>query len=132
VARRSRRLLTLALLTVTTMSVGSCKLGEDTAFQIGALTIGPNPAEAGQDVTFAFGLTIVPEKRVTITAFINDVAYHSEEKILFWDSLYELELGSADPMIAQFGVGVHTARVQVFIIDEGRTLANSPIAFELR
>lgn len=130
-AGRTKRIMILGWLVATTLSLGSCRFGSDLALQIGALTIGPNPAAAGESVTFRFGLTVVPEKNVTITAFINDEAYFSQTKLVFWDALYEFEIGGADPMIARFGVGVHTARVQVFVIDEGRTLRTQAVPFEL-
>ena len=124
--------LSMAVILASCVLPSGCKIGEDKAFSIGVLFISPNPAQQGDVVTFTFDLIVIPERSFTVTAFIDDMAHTSQTFRLQQNGLFDFEVADADDLIAQYGLGSHTGRVEVLIAPDDELLANSAQNFELQ
>ncbi len=124
--------LPIAVILAWCAVMGGCKIGEDKAFSIGVLFISPNPAQQGDVVTFTFDLIVIPERSFTVTAFIDDMAHTSQTFQQRQNGLFDFEVGDAGDLIAQYGLGTHTGRVEVLIAPDDELLANSARNFELQ
>jgi hypothetical protein len=103
-------------------------------FQLSAsnLEIGPNPAAPGQQVFAAFNLVLAPRQPYTVILSINDEEHsrvtHNEQTSF----LHTIDMGDAADLIATYGEGVHTARVEVVAEDDNESARTQTKAFELR
>ena len=103
-------------------------------FQLSAsnLEIGPNPAVPGETVVAAFNLVLSPTQPYTIIVTIDNQEHsrvtHNDQPLF----VQTLELGDAADLIATYGVGVHSARVEVVAEDDNESSRTQSKAFELR
>ena len=101
-------------------------------FGVRSLEVSPNPAQPGDAVSFAFWLSVVPEQDYTLTAFIDSTAELTEEGFAAVDGPYVMAVGTADDLIASYGLGTHTAHIEVRLTDRDKTARTLPVTFELQ
>ena len=103
-------------------------------FQLSAfnLDIGPNPAEPGETVIAAFNLVLAPRQPYTVILTIDNEEHsrvtHNDQPPF----VQTIELGDAADLIATYGEGVHTARVEVVAEDKNESSRTASRSFELR
>lgn len=130
IARRVRSGILAAALSL--MVCEGCKIGEDVVYSVGILDIVPNPAQQGDAVTFNFNLIVVPERTFTVTLFIDDTEHASQTLQQRYDGPFEFSVGDAGDLIAEYGLGTHSARVAVSIQEDNRVFETSTTNFELQ
>ena len=96
------------------------------------LEISPNPAQAGDSVSFVFRLSVIPEQDYTIVAFIDSTEHVSAAGFEAVDGPFVLTVGAADDLIAQYGLGIHTGHVEVRVPARDRMAGTAGVSFELR
>lgn len=96
------------------------------------LDIGPNPAVPGDQVVASFILLLAPVQRHTVVLTIDDREHFRETSTDTPPLPYVITLGDAADLIATYGVGTHTARVEVRAEEEGETTRTQTASFELR
>lgn len=130
---RRRRVRSVVLAALIAMVVGAgCKVGDDVAYSVGVLDIVPNPAQQGDVVSFNFNLVVVPERNFTLTAFIDDTEHASQARQEQYAGPFEFVIGDAADLIAEYGVGTHSARVVLRIQEDNRVFETSTTDFELQ
>lgn len=103
-------------------------------FQLSAfgLDIGPNPAVPGDMVVAAFNLVLTPAQPYTVIVTIDDEEHsrvtHTEQPPF----VQVIELGDAADLIATYGEGIHTIRVEVVANEENERSRTQSRSFELR
>jgi hypothetical protein len=127
---RILRVVAAAVAVGCVLAVSGCS--ESRVYDIGVLEVGPNPVQPDDLVTFTFGLTVVPERNFTVTAFVDTTAHASQTLQRGYDGLFEFVVGQGSDLVAAYGVGSHQAVVQVRIIDDGFLLRTVPTTFELQ
>lgn len=100
-----------SLLFTCVLLLSACS--DDFHLSAGPLTIAPNPAVPGDEMTAAFVLNLIPGQRHTMVVYIDD-----EEHLRFTaDGLPEnpiiLEIGDAADLIDAYGTGEHFAYVLI-------------------
>jgi hypothetical protein len=113
-------------LLIATLSCGDVALG------IRSLEISPNPAQPGDSVSFFFWLTVVPEQDYTVIAFIDSTEQVTQDAMEGVDGPVVLPVGAADDLITRFGLGTHTAYVEVRLKGQSRTARTADRSFELQ
>lgn len=119
----------LAGLAVLALSSSSCKT--PVSLSASGLEVIPNPAHAGDSVSFLFALTVVPRQGFTITTRIDGILHRSESRNEQVDDLIVQSMGDAADLIAVYGLGVHLAAVEVRLDNGVRTVSTSR-TFELQ
>lgn len=114
----------------TVLAVAAC-FGD---FHLSAsqLEIGPNPAVPGDVVVVSFVVMLSPIQRHTVRVMIDDtehVAVTSSEQPR---QPSVITLGDAADLIATYGIGTHSVRVEVRAEEENRTAKTRTASFELR
>lgn len=131
IARRIRSgIVAVAVLSLSVCE--GCKIGEDVIYSVGMLDIVPNPAQQGDVVAFNFNLIVVPERNFIVTAFIDDTEHASHALQQRHEGLFEFPVGDAGDLIAEYGLGMHSARVLVRIQEDNRSFQTSTTDFELQ
>ena len=123
--RRGMGLLALALLT-------ACGLLEGFHLSASNLQVGPNPAVQGDDVLASVSVDITPIERHTIILTINDMEHLRVTSAQEPTRPLVLTLGDAADLIAEYGTGTHSARVEVVAEEKGRSARTQSYSFELR
>ena len=98
----------------------------------GDLQIGPNPAMPGDQVVASVIVSLVPTQRHTIILTIDDREHFrvtSTEKPAI---PYVIGMGDAADLIAEYGVGTHTARVEVRAEDANERARTQSVTFVLQ
>jgi len=106
--------------------------GGDLALGVRELAISPNPAQPGDTVSFFFWLTVIPAQDYTVIAFIDSTEQAVEDAMEGVDGPVVLPVGAADALIARYGVGTHTAYVEVRLKGRDRTARTADMGFELQ
>lgn len=133
--RRERpfRILRVVAAAVTlgcVLVVSGCS--ESRVYSIGVLQVEPDPVQPDDLVRFTFGLTVVPERNFTVTAFIDTTAHASQTLQRGYDGLFEFVVGQGSDLVAAYGVGSHQAVVHVRINDDGFLLRTETTGFVLQ
>ena len=123
------RTATLAGLVGLTFTAWGC--GPELLLGAGNLEVAPNPAQPGDVVSFVFRLSVIPEQDYTITAFIDSTSHMTVDGFEAVDGPFVLQVGTADELIAAYGLGTHTAYVEVRLLGHNRTAQTAEKAFEL-
>ena len=123
--RRGMRVLALALLT-------ACGLLEGFHLSASNLQVGPNPAVPGDEVMASVYVDITPIERHTIILTINDTEHLRVTSAQEPTRPLVLTLGDAADLIAEYGTGTHSARVEVVAEEKGRSARTQSYSFELR
>ena len=105
--------------------------GPELLLGAGQLEISPNPAQPGDSVSFVFRLRVVPEQDYTVIAFIDSTSHQTVDGFEAVDGPFVLQVGTADELIATYGLGAHTAYVEVRLLGHDRTAQTAAKAFEL-
>jgi hypothetical protein len=129
--RTTRRFLGLTHAGLAILALGSSSCKNAVSVSASGLEVIPNPARAGDSVSFVFALTVVPRQGFTITTRIDSVEHSRESRNEQIDDLVLLQMGDAVGLISVYGVGVHLATVEVRLDDGGRTTTSSR-TFELQ
>ena len=96
------------------------------------LEVGPNPAVPGDQMVASFILLLAPVQRHTVVLTINGTEH---SRITSNDAPlipYVIQLGDAADLIAAYGTGTHSARVEVHAEEADETARTSSVSFELR
>jgi hypothetical protein len=96
------------------------------------LDIGPDPAVPGDVVVASFVLSLVPIQPHTIILSIDDTEHLRVTSNERPPIPYVIALGDAADLIAAYGTGTHTARVEVRAEEKGETARTQSVAFELQ
>lgn len=96
------------------------------------LRIMPNPAQAGDVVTFVFDFTLVPEREYSVLTFIDDAPHFSQTRSEAVDGVLRVPAGDGADLIATYGLGMHTARVEILDVTRGATVETPTAQFELQ
>lgn len=123
------RTVSIAGLTVLALAGAGC----DNAVAVSAsgLEVIPNPAHAGDSVSFVFALVVVPRQAFTVTIRIDGVEHSRESRNEEINDLVIKPLGDAADLISTYGLGTHLGSVEVRLADGGRS-ATSTRTFELQ
>jgi hypothetical protein len=100
--------------------------------RVGNMRVVPDQAAAGDTVKLVFDLVIAPERTFTMTAFVDGVARASETRTGSFDGVFEVVVGTGADLIAAFGAGFHSARLDLRVSDPGSVIVNQGALFELR
>jgi hypothetical protein len=129
--RTTRRILGLTLAGLAVLALGSSSCENALSLSATDLEVIPNPAHAGDSVSFVYALTVAPRQAFTITTRIDGVEHSRESRNEQVDDLVIQQLGDAADLISVYGLGVHLATVEVRLDNGGRTTATSR-TFELQ
>lgn len=126
--RRSKTIRTAAL---TAFLVTIACFGD---FHLSAtsLQIGPNPAVPGDEVVASVLIALVPTQRHTIILRIDDTEHLRVTSNEAPAIPYVIELGDAAGLISKYGVGTHSAYVEVRAEEKNETARTQAVGFELR
>jgi hypothetical protein len=67
-----------------------------------------------------------------MTVFIDGTAYASQTRTARFDGPFEFVLGPAADLIAAFGRGTHSARLDLRVNEGARVIINQGVSLELR
>lgn len=123
--RRGVGLLAIAL-------AGACGLLEGFHLSASNLQVGPNPAVPGDEVMASVFVDITPLERHTIILAINDTEHLRVTSDQEPTNPVILILGDAADLIAEYGTGMHSARVEVIAEEKGRSARTQSYTFELK
>lgn len=96
------------------------------------LQVGPNPAVPGDVVQASFFLSLAPLQRHTVRVMIDERQHAAITSTEQPPAPYLITLGKAADLIATYGAGPHTLRIEVRADDADRTARTQAIGFELR
>ena len=96
------------------------------------LEIGPNPAVPGDVVVASVLLIVQPLQRHTIILTIDDVEHFRVTSTETPAIPYVITLGDATDLIATYGPGMHSARVEVRAEEANEAARTQTAGFELR
>jgi hypothetical protein len=105
--------------------------GPDLRLAATDLEISPNPAQAGDAVSFSFTLTVIPEQGYTVIALIDGTERTRVSGFESVDGPFVIDVGDAGDLISQYGLGTHLGAVEVRLQDQSRT-ATANRTFVLR
>jgi hypothetical protein len=113
------------------LAMTACFLGD---FRLTAanLQIAPNPAVPGDVVVASFDLLLVPTQPYTVIVTIDNTEHTRVTSNESPARPYVITLGDAADLIAEYGVGLHSARVEVRAEEENESTRTQSAAFELR
>lgn len=106
--------------------------GAGNVVRVGNARVVPSPAVAGDTVELVFDLVIAPERTFAVTAFVDGAARASQTRTGSFDGVFELVMGTGADLIAAFGPGFHSARLDLRVSDPGSVIVNQGTLFELR
>lgn len=128
-----RRLIGVSVTALLILAIGwGCTFGDDGIFSVRELVVVPNPAEQGDIVTFVFDLVVVPKQDYTITGLIDGTVAVTQTRQVINNGPFELVVGSAEDLIAEFGLGTHVADVEVRLHKTNDVFGARSVNFELR
>jgi hypothetical protein len=96
------------------------------------LEIGPNPAVPGDQMVASLIVLVAPVQRHTIVLTINGTEHSRVTSSDAPPIPYIIALGDAAGMIAAYGTGTHTARVDVHAEEANESASTRSVSFELR
>jgi hypothetical protein len=96
------------------------------------LEISPVSAVPGDVVVASVLINVVPAQRNTIILTIDDKEHHRVTSNQAPAIPYVITLGDAADLIATYGTGVHSARIEVRAEEAGETARTQAAAFELK
>jgi hypothetical protein len=96
------------------------------------LEIGPNPAVPGDQMVASLIVLVAPLQRHTIVLTINGTEHSRVTSSDAPPIPYVIALGDAAGMISAYGIGTHTARVEVHAEEANESASTSSVSFELR
>jgi hypothetical protein len=128
--RRSKTIRRAALMVGAILATSAC-FGD---FHLSAtnLQIGPNPAVPGDELVASVLIALVPTQRHTIILRIDDTEHLRVTSNEAPAIPTLIQMGEASALITQYGVGTHTAYVEVRAEDEDETARTQAVGFELR
>lgn len=103
-------------------------------FQLSAfnLEIGPNPAVPGDMVVASFNLVLTPRQPYTVIVTIDDEEHSRVTHNDLPSFVQTIVLGDAADLIAAYGTGLHSARVEVVAEDKNESSRTQSRQFEVR
>ena len=114
-------------------AIGLAALGcDELLIRAANLQVVPDPAQQGEEVSFVFDFTLIPERNYTITASIDGMVHRTETRMEAFDGVFVLRIGDAGDLISTYGVGTRTAHIAVRDNDGGRTAQTASVPFELQ
>lgn len=119
-----------AVLLAATLTAPAC--GPDTLLAALDLTIYPNPAQAGDSVTFAFHLTVVPAQTYSVIVLIDGGEHLRGTRSEAVDGPFVVNVGAAADLISRYGLGTHIGEVEVRLHDENRRVGTAARTFDLQ
>jgi hypothetical protein len=96
------------------------------------LEIGPNPAVPGDQMVATFIVILAPTQRHTVILTINDTEHSRVTSNDAPEIPYVISLGDAADLIARYGTGTHSARVEVHAEEANESARTQSETFELR
>jgi hypothetical protein len=93
--------------------------------------VSPNPARAGDEIVAVFILSLIPTQSHTITVLIDDTPYLQVTNSGPPALPVVVELGDAADLIARYGPGAHTARIEVHANAENESTRTASVSLEL-
>ena len=111
------------------VSLAACK---DFHLAASNLEIGPNPAVAGDQMVATVIVSLLPTQRNTIILTIDDQEHFRVSSNEAPAIPFIIELGDASGLIAKYGLGMHSARVEVRAEDDDESARTQSVSFELR
>jgi hypothetical protein len=94
------------------------------------LEVSPNPAHAGEPVSFSFDLTVIPEQGFTLIVRIDGIEHTRITRFAAEDGPFTIDAGDAADLIASYGLGNHDAVIEVRL-DDGASTATAARTFTL-
>ena len=128
---RTRRVSRVLAITVGIVAIVMSGCVGDLILSTSNLQVNPNPAVPGQTVVFTFILTVVPEHSFRVVALVDDLEHTSKDYATTLSGPFDFVVGTADELIAQYGVGEHTARVEIRLLDQDNVARSAAVSFEL-
>lgn len=128
--RRSKALrgVTLAALLVST----ACSEFGGFRLRASNLEIGPNPAVPGDQMVATVIVILAPVQRHTVILTINDTEHSRVTSSDAPTIPHVISLGDAANLIATYGTGTHSARVEVHADEANESARTQSVTFELR
>jgi hypothetical protein len=115
------------------LAIGAPGCAPDLLLSASNLEITPNPAQAGQAVTFTFTLTVIPGQGFTIIVLIDGTEHSRLTRFeAVEDRLIVVDLGDAAALISRYGLGTHIGGIEVRLHDQNRTAGTATKMFELQ
>lgn len=111
------------------LTITAC--GEQFQLFASNLEIAPNPAVPGDVVVASFVFGVAPLQRHTIVVTIDDREHARLTSNDAPAQPYLIVLGDAADLIATYGTGSHSARVEVHAEEADRRAATRSVGFEL-
>ena len=102
----------------------------DLHVSVTGLEISPNPAHAGEAVSFSFDLVVVPEQGFTLIILIDGTEHTRITRFAAEDGPVAIDVGDAAGLIAAYGLGNHDAAIEVRL-DHGARTATARRTFTL-
>lgn len=96
------------------------------------LEIGPNPAVPGDMVVASFNLVLTPRQPYTVIVTIDDEEHSRVTHNDLPSFVQTIQLGDASDLIAAYGTGLHSARVEVVAEDKNESSRTQSRQFEMR
>jgi hypothetical protein len=96
------------------------------------LQVAPNPAVPGDVVVASFDLLLTPTQPHTVIVTIDGTEHTRVTSNEAPPRPYLITLGDAADLISAYGVGAHSARVEVRADEENESTRTQSAAFELR
>jgi hypothetical protein len=114
---------------VAMLAFAACK---DFHLSASNLDIGPDPAVPGDIVVASFFLGLVPVQRHTVIVMIDNEEHLRVTSNEAPPIPYEITLGDAADLIAEYGVGTHSVFIIVRAEEKGETARTRSVGFELQ
>ena len=118
-----------AALALVVAAITGCRDFQLSAFN---LEIGPNPAEPGDMVVAAFNLVLTPRQPYTVIVTIDGEEHSRATHNDLPSFVQTIQLGDAADLIAAYGAGVHSARVEVVAEEKNESSRTQSRSFEVR
>ena len=96
------------------------------------LQIGPNPAVPGDQMVATLIVLLAPVQPHTVVLTINGTEHSRFASSDAPPIPYVIELGDAADLIAAYGTGTHSARVEVHAEEANETARTRSVSFELQ
>ena len=105
---------------------------EDLRLSASNLEIAPNPAVPGDVVVASFLLVLAPTQRHTVVVIIDNTEHVRVTSIEPPPQPYVITLGDAADLIAAYGAGTHSARIEVRAEEANEAARTQSAGFELK
>ena len=126
-----KNLFSKAAIVLLSGTLLGCGLTSDVTLEVFNLSVVSSPGQEGDLVSLNFTLTVLTSGSVGITAMIDDEAYSTHTAPRLFSDVFTWEIGDAGDLIERFGLGDHTARVQVHDPASDRTAISELVTFSL-